>query len=365
MPVSARRDRGQAIVEAVLGILVFVSVLMFGLHFAEVTFTQMKVTEAAQSAVWDSTSGQMHVLPDILGNPFGNFGGAGANVNTAMLSASGRYADFDGRSTVATNPTPKQIFSSARPGSMNVTCRINAGLPQKGAHAVLFLHELAAYRDNDGYTCQADAWVDPVGTMRVGSFLEDANGFFGGTARARHKNSVTQTAGYHICAVNKANGLNGPCRGEFAGLIDDWGLASGGKEAAQCPVMPYGIPCVLPGANNTNFWTSAMLMYELNALLGTQNNADYNMVRLVGTPPPWVWNGIPLLPGNPTSFYLSFMGESTQFIGLTPWVGDFGWFFGYWTTPYGLYFPTYTAAYVQSKGFYLGQDASISTIQNP
>jgi len=197
--------------------------------------------------------------------------------------------------------------------------------------------------------------------MRVGSFLEDANGFFGGTARARHRDSVTQTNGYHICAVNKANGLNGPCRGEFAGLIDDWGMASGGNEAGTCPVVPYGIPCF---GFNTNFWTSAMLMYQLNAVLGTQNRAEYAMASLVNRPPVWAWPGIPLLPGNPTSFYLSFYGEQTQFIGFTPWAGDISLWF-WWTTPAGLYFPSYTVAYVASKGFYLGKDAAVSTIQNP
>ena len=70
--------RGQAIVEATLGILVFISVLLFGLHFAEITFTQMKVTEAAQAAIWDSTSGQMHVLPRV-GGDF-----TGARTNFAM-----------------------------------------------------------------------------------------------------------------------------------------------------------------------------------------------------------------------------------------------------------------------------------------
>jgi hypothetical protein len=281
MPVRTRKARGQAIVEATLGILVFISLLMFGLHFAEVTFTQMKVTEAAQSAVWDATAGEMHVLPDILGNPLGNFNGARNNVSAAMGDAQARYADFDGRSTVTGNPTPNQIFSSARPGSMRVTCRIDANMPQKGAFFPLALHELAAYRDNDGYWCEADAWVDPIGTMRVGSFLEGSGGFFGGTSRANHKDSVTQTNGYHICAVNKATGLNGPCDGQFAGLIDDWGMASGGNEGGICPVVPYGLPCA---GFNTNFWTSAMLMYQINAVFGTQNRAEYKMASLAGHP---------------------------------------------------------------------------------
>ena len=54
------RDRGQAVLEMSLGALLFVTVLLFGIHYAEVTFTQMKVTEAASSTMWDVTAGKMH-----------------------------------------------------------------------------------------------------------------------------------------------------------------------------------------------------------------------------------------------------------------------------------------------------------------
>jgi hypothetical protein len=61
---------------------------------------------------------------------------------------------------------------------------------------------------------------------------------------------------------------------------------------------------------------------------------------------------------------MSFYGEATQFIGALPWAGDLSLWF-WWTTPAGLYFPSYTIAWGASQGFYLGKDASTSTIQNP
>ena len=39
MSPRASRRRGQAIVESALGIIVFISVMLLGIHFAEVTFT--------------------------------------------------------------------------------------------------------------------------------------------------------------------------------------------------------------------------------------------------------------------------------------------------------------------------------------
>ncbi len=362
MPVTRTNAnvRGQAIVESVLGILVFISVAMWGIHFAEVTFTSMKVTEAAQSAVWDSTSGQMHVLP-----PGFNFSGASANVTAAAGNANGRYADFDGRTAATPSATPKGIFSSAAPGSMSIQCRTGNGFDQSAGHVALLIHELLVYRDNGGMRCNAEAFVDPMGTMKVGAFLEGANGFFGksqNAARAQRTGSVTQTAGYKVCAVNRPNGINGNCRGSFEMLIDDWGMASGGNEEDSCPALPYGFPCL---GLNINFWTSAYLMYTLNSFVfQTQDRSEYQMASLVAQPPVWAWPGIPMVPGNPTSFYLSWVGEDALFLQPV-WPGDGSlpvWF----TTPYGLFFPTYTAAHVSAGDCYLGKNpCNAGTITDP
>ena len=52
--------RGQATVELALGLLIFVTVLIFGIHFAEMGFLSLKVTEASASAIWDATAYQTH-----------------------------------------------------------------------------------------------------------------------------------------------------------------------------------------------------------------------------------------------------------------------------------------------------------------
>jgi hypothetical protein len=365
MPLRAPR-RGQAIVEATLGILVFISVLLFGLHFAEITFTQMKVTEAAQAAVWDSTSGEMHVLPRI----GGNFNGAATNVASARANALNRYTDFDGRTATVTSPNPKGLLSSVEPGSLRINCGVGVGLGQKGAEVLLVLHEAAVYDDNNGMQCNAEAQINPFGTFTggVGTFLEGPGGFFARGDRpdmAKHKGSATQTAGYKTCAVGRPNGLNGPCdRGQFAMLIDDWGLASGGQESGVCPVMPWGVPC----PTNINYWSSAMLMYELNSLaFQTQDKSDHAMVSLVNPPPAWTWVNISYIPilgqGSPSSFYMNFMGQGTLFQGAF-WAGDLS--SPVWqTTPFLLPAPTYSVAYFMSSGSYLGKPWDTSTIQEP
>ncbi len=363
-----RASRGQAIVETALGILVFVTVLMFGIHFTEVTFTQMKVTEAAQAGVWGSTAGEMHRLPRL----GGTFAPAGSLVANSGMSAQQEYVDFDGRSaSLNRSALPQQVFSTARAFSMRVQCQMNAGLRQSGATFLLAMVEAPVYEDNNGMTCRSEAWIDTGGISKIGTFLEGADGFFNKRGDASHKQSVTATNGYRVCGLNKSGSVNGACRDEFAMLIDDWGLASGQQEASACPVMPYGVPCL-----NLNFWTSAWLGYTANsAIHSTTSGADYRLLQgVVGTP---FWPGgnlaASMIPANPTSFYMAFCGEdfgggglcSGLFTEFTPWHGDGSWW--WWqTTPFAMW-PTYAVAYFNSKrqqGCYLGQECN-STASSP
>lgn len=347
--MRTQRPRGQAVVEALLGIIVFITVLVFGIHFAEVTVTQMKVTEAAQAAVWDSTSGEMHALP-------GSFGAVNGLVSTAGASATTRYSDFEGRQMAAPSASPKGLFSQAVPGSMQIQCRTGAGLRQAAGHAAMILYEAPVYRDNGGMSCHGEAMIDPFGTMKLGAGLNDF-GFFAksaSAARASKTGSVNYTGGYRTCAVGRSG--SGGCAGNFDMLIDDWGLASGsnmgGSEDSTCTVLPLGLPCV---GFNMPFWTSAYLMYNINSLIfRTQDNSDLNMVRLVGNPPAWAWFGTYFTPGHPTSFYLSFMGESTGFI--QPILAGDGSLPVWFTTPFGLFFPTYVFGYTNGRECYLGKN---------
>lgn len=363
MSARSSSKRGQAIVESTLGILVFVTIALFGIHFTEITFTQMKVTEAAQAAIWESTAGQMHILPKNVLYPGGNFTDVDARIAAAVVDGNARYADFDG--ALGGGGFPKQILSTARPGSMAIKCRSGAGLPQPGAGGVLSVYEWLVYRDNGGMQCTSEAYIDVGGVQSMGKFLEDANGFFG----ASQVQSTAMTAGYHVCGLNKSGSVNGPCRGQFGMLIDDWGLASGGSEKEACPIMPYGVPCL---GNNMNYWMAGNLIYQANSLAWfTQTGDDYNLVKtIVGTPAFLVWNNIPFVPGNPTSFSLSFCGENPSapncvglFTAFTPWMGDGSWWL-WQTTPLAMW-PTYGIAYWAASGCYLGKPCNTASIANP
>src|SRR5262249_1175943 len=88
--------RGQAVVELALGSTVLVTVIAFGIYFAEVTFEGMKVEEAANSALFDTTDYKHHVIAKLVYN-------TKLPLDYAVRSASAQtthdYADFDGRTS--------------------------------------------------------------------------------------------------------------------------------------------------------------------------------------------------------------------------------------------------------------------------
>jgi len=251
---------------------------------------------------------------------------------------------------------------------------MNAGLRQSGATFLLAMVEAPVYEDNDGMTCRSEAWIDTGGISKIGTFLEGADGFFNKRGDASHKQSVTATNGYHVCGLNKSGSVNGRCLDEFAMLIDDWGLASGGTEEEVCPVMPYGLPC-----GNTNYWRSGWLGYTANsAIHGTTSGADYRLLQGVVGRPFWPGGSLvaSLAPGNPTSFYMAFCGEDVAaasgsvfgllctglFTQFTPWHGDGSWWL-WQTTPFAMWF-TYAGAWAGRSQCYLGQDCG-STANSP
>jgi len=100
-------------VELALGLLVFVTILLFGIHFAEIGYLSVKVTEANSSALWHATAAKMHTLPK-------NFGPLNSLIsgNKPGEVATGIYADFDSRSSGGSANT--QLLTSAQ--GLQVTC---------------------------------------------------------------------------------------------------------------------------------------------------------------------------------------------------------------------------------------------------
>ena len=121
---SKASQRGQGTTELALGLLLFVTVLIFGIHFAEIGYLSLKVQESATSALWDTTSAKMHELPK-------NFDALTQLIdsNKPGQLATERYKDFDGRASKQGRTKVVQLFTSAEglklmpPAALQVTSR--------------------------------------------------------------------------------------------------------------------------------------------------------------------------------------------------------------------------------------------------
>ncbi len=340
-----RTPRGQATTEMALGMMVFVTVLMFGIHFSEVMMAQLKVTEANSSTMWDITAGKMHqwgLVPNISDTT--------TSMNQATAMGNARYANFDGRvmsSLRRTAPALTQVLTSGR--NMSVRCGTNAGLSYFPSLAIPFLR--ISYLDNGGVECRAEAEVFHGGAAGViGGLANDASGFF--KAKNYDAQGAAATGRYMSCSMGRANG--GSCTQDNRMLVDDWGMSNGNSDEADiCPVVIFGIPCA--GFNLPYWWSVNKVYTPISLLFGVQSNNDRTLLRQVyGQAPAW----IPIL-SSPTSFYLSFTGEPT-FMTLIFWGTDNGWFSWFWQTSPFLMWPTYGASYALSDGHYLGHDTSSS-----
>ncbi|HLL03139.1 MAG TPA: TadE family protein [Myxococcaceae bacterium] len=220
MVTTRSKRRGQAAVELALGLLVFVTILLFGIHFAEIGYLSVKVTEANSSALWHATAAKMHTLPK-------DFGPVKSLIsdNKAGEAATGIYADFDSRSSGGS--ATKQLLTSAQ--GLQVTCE--AGGPSFAPVDTTG----GVYENVGGMVCRAQATLQVL-PLFPRSFMDTgAGGFF--------KKKQYQAANLTICGVNRGPG---ECEGRFAILLDDWGLATGAElevckleDGAGCANGPF------------------------------------------------------------------------------------------------------------------------------
>ncbi|MFY0582594.1 hypothetical protein ACN28S_57375 [Cystobacter fuscus] len=124
MAKRAAARRGQALVETALGTMVFVTILVFGIYFAEVGALTLKVQEAANFALWEATGHVQHDPRE------GEFQRRGA-VAQAEAEANRRYRDFDGRSSQGGGAMTVQL-AIARAGLLG-WC-VSRGCPEGSAH---------------------------------------------------------------------------------------------------------------------------------------------------------------------------------------------------------------------------------------
>lgn len=314
-----RRSRGQGTVELALGLLIVVTVLIFAIHFAEIGYISLKVTEASHSAMLDATGLKLHDWP-------GDASPAGGAASQAGQKADERYKDFDSRRSSNNGGTLTQAFTEAK--GMTVTCNGGGG-PGFGPSFFTSI----AYSDNGGITCQSGADITAVNIPT--DFLEDANqGFF-------KKKHYTPTP-IHVCGIGRASG--GSCAGQLTSMLDDWGL-SGSGESQMCALIPnVPSPCT-----NVPYWEMAASVH-LNSGLGLGFAGSDLAQSIVGALP------FPFFFGGENMFWMSAMGEESGMVQPLPSEGWSLWPTSPGLVPGGFGGIPYTVAYFQRDGCFLGKD---------
>ncbi|XXF78534.1 pilus assembly protein [Myxococcaceae bacterium GXIMD 01537] len=265
--VKRRGARGQALVELVLGVIVFVTVLMFCIHFAEIGFLSVKVTEAQYSAIFDATGHKLHRWPN-------NADLAKSAASKAGSDAQSRYQDFDSR-TRASGKSLSQVFTRA--SDMRVQCQTGGG--GKGPKYEQGSVTNGAYSDNGGINCQASARLTAFDLPE--RFMDQGDLF----ATQHYKPRPIR-----VCGIGRAN-----CSARLAMLLDDWGL-SGAQESKNCTMSMDS-----PGCQNQPFFDMAEKVYKNNGgSMGMMGTAF--AVRIVG-----------MSPVNESQFWMSAPGEEKSF----------------------------------------------------
>jgi hypothetical protein len=275
MRARSRRLRGQAAVEMALGLLVFVTIFIFGMHFAEVGFLSLKVQEATNAAVWDSTSRKMH---NAVTNDYSLWSGA---VTWADTTTDNRYKDLDGLRNAGTGI--KQVFTRA--DNFTATCTALPG----GSAGVNGIAPVSVAADAFGNT-NGDTGIACATRVRLSAFnipqrfVDGANGL----AQERY-DSIYRNI--YACGVGRAVG--GSCPGQLGILLDDWGLA-GAAEAGECDLYA--------GANcgNKGFYRMA------NAVYGGAGSAGSDLVNAMLAPA----GSSPISEGK---FWFSFKGSESGY----------------------------------------------------
>lgn len=206
--------RGQATVELALGSIVFVGVLMIGIHLAEYSQLSLKVQEAETAAIWETTHHRVQtrgVSGATSSAPFDET----LNTSTGVAPRTQqRYEDFDGLS--GTNGG--NIIGRALTQGSGVRIRCDA---EPSLHFRASVTAREVLWDVGGVRCTADASVRAIRIPK--SFLQkEDDGFF--------KHTLVRSEPMPVCGMGLPVG--GQCLGALSILTNDWGLT--GTETEQC-----------------------------------------------------------------------------------------------------------------------------------
>lgn len=197
-----------------MGSIVFVGVLLIGIHLAEYAQLALKVQDAQTYAIWDASgrrvqSRELNGQTDVM--PFRRTLDA---VTGVAPSAQSRFADFNGLS--GTNGGAVIGRALTEGSGVEVRCEQEDSVnfsPSSAAAGVM--------SPVGGLNCTASAKVKAINIPR--RFLQKDNGGF-------FKHTIVRTTPIPICGMGLP--VNGSCLGSLAILTNDWGLAN--EETGEC-----------------------------------------------------------------------------------------------------------------------------------
>jgi hypothetical protein len=282
--MRSRNNRGQAITELALGILVTIPIIVGGLFLAEAAVFRLKATEAATEPMWDSTGYRQQSYTGV-------FNRTPAAAATASAGANARAR------------SRTMIFT--RGSAPQARCTAGSGL------GVSISPTAAVYADNGGQSCTSSLVVDPHGITRF--FLDQGpNGFF--------KEPMNNMLKHFSFCQNER------CQ-PYVMAVGDWGLTNLNGEGEECNLT-------MGGCANSGFFSAARTVYEANRTgAGTRNDAYVQYVEQVVQQTPANLSRL-------TDFQMSFKGEESTFIQSVPVSeGESDWAttetFGAWGDSYG------------------------------
>ncbi|MBK7862345.1 MAG: hypothetical protein IPJ65_27800 [Archangiaceae bacterium] len=203
-----RAHRGQATTELALGSLVFITVLLFGIHFSEAGFAMLKAKEAAAFSMHAASGQRTHLF------------------NPQRVASGDTYGPFD-PAAAATDAQPRyrgaRVGVLTQVGALTLQCsadntvkfrlRPMSALGALGASALDYLDD--RYQNRGGVSCRSEATMS---LFRLPStFADDNAGFF--------KEPHVKLTQIEICGAGMAK--NGRCPGRLATLTGDWAFEAG------------------------------------------------------------------------------------------------------------------------------------------
>jgi hypothetical protein len=289
-------------VELVLGALIFITVIVFGLYVGEMGYLMAKVHEAGAYAMWDSTAYQTYTYN----------GGAPGTGNTTMATgqagsyASTQYQDYNGLTGTA-GGAPTLIFTQAQ--TMNVACApdpVPVVDPWTGVIPPLTQDmQMNGVAPDGAVSCTATGTVTPAAALPV-SFLENT---IGGTF---HVKNYIGPALSMVCA----NGFpaSGTCANNKMNiLLGDYGLNNGNawNDTHECYLAGTGGDnggACSNAAGNQAFYKMTKQLWDASMqnqgfAQGWTQNPENFVCTTVGVP------GCP--GGGVTDFYMSFRGSES------------------------------------------------------